>query len=82
MQSLATRVSACCSLLTKHVRHLALQVMMERMVLSGFVHPALADCVVGAICGAGVLAACAGAYLPLLGYGLAGEPLSQHESSH
>lgn len=45
---------------------------MERMVLSGFVHPVLADVVVGALFGAGVLATCAGAFLPLLAYGMAG----------
>ncbi len=48
------------------------QVIMERMALSGFVHAMLADVIVAALCGAGVLAATAGAFLPLLGYGLAG----------
>ncbi len=45
-------------------------VMMERMALSGAVAVWLADVIVAALSGAGVLAATCGVYLPLLGYSL------------
>ncbi|KAJ9518718.1 hypothetical protein QJQ45_018697 [Haematococcus lacustris] len=48
------------------------RVIMERMAISGFLHATLADVVVGGLCGAAVLACTAGAFMPLLAYGLAG----------